>query len=180
MMIECGNCNFIVDEKMKFSLMQNSCPSCGSNLFSGQDMALLGAIQGRLSSQGFSTNISKDLKYDISLFIFSELKDGIGRDFLSLTDKNESHEEEVESVEKSDDESTIDSLRAEVEAEVLGQSQLMDDEGGVSDEDLASKAERLKLLRQNHLSSRREENSSDSHKRITGRISGFKGVTRSS
>jgi RNA polymerase subunit RPABC4/transcription elongation factor Spt4 len=78
-MIVCLKCKFVVNNEMKFALMQNSCPSCGSQLFSPEDVSQIQVLQNKISAQKFSEDFSTELNYDLSLFIYHELKSGLGK-----------------------------------------------------------------------------------------------------
>ena len=75
-MISCTKCSFKVNNKMRFSIAKNFCPSCGSNLLSDLDFNEINAINKKLQSQDFiitlSNQINKDLVknlvYDLSIF----------------------------------------------------------------------------------------------------------------
>jgi hypothetical protein len=67
---------------MKFALMKNICPSCGAPLFSQREEADINAIQNRVVNQEFASKLDETQVYDISLFIFSELTNGIGQLFI--------------------------------------------------------------------------------------------------
>jgi hypothetical protein len=77
--MQCGKCSFIVPANMRFCLMKNMCPSCGSTLFTDEDMNHLSMLQNRISSQSFSRAMDKVQIYDLGLFIYNEFKSGYGR-----------------------------------------------------------------------------------------------------
>jgi hypothetical protein len=77
--MQCGKCNFIVPANMRFCLMKNMCPSCGSPLFTDSDMTHLSMLQNRISSQAFSKTMDKVQIYDLGLFIYNEIQSGYGR-----------------------------------------------------------------------------------------------------
>lgn len=182
-MIQCKDCGFSVNELMRFALMKNVCPSCGSNLLTGTDANIISVIQSRLASQRFSSSLTENQLYDISLFIFNELKHEFGQFALDLRGSktpqkrkkiSESEESEfLESEEQEYEESDFDpeSIRREVASEFLEDiaPQATDD-----DEDVNSKAERLKRLYQQRAVSSVTEASPK-----IKRGGGFKGVTRS-
>ena len=72
--MQCGKCNFIVPANMRFCLMKNMCPSCGSPLFTDSDMTHLSMLQNRISSQAFSKTMDKVQIYDLGLFIYNEIQ----------------------------------------------------------------------------------------------------------
>ena len=107
-MISCNKCNFSVNETMKHALQSNTCPSCGCNLFSSSDMNYITTIQSRLESQKFALNLSEKMAYDISLFAFNEIKDGVGKviwmDRFEKLKSNESSDEQSDEVIHTEDE----------------------------------------------------------------------------
>jgi len=85
-MISCKKCNFEINEKMRFSLTKNFCPSCGSNLFSEDDSLELNAISHKIRKQDFMISLSDEigadkvqlLCHDLSIFIkFNWKEEGI-------------------------------------------------------------------------------------------------------
>ena len=177
-MIQCNDCGFSVNETMKFALMQNSCPSCGNNLFSNRDTNLISMIQGKLSTEKFSGKLTDELMYDISLFIFNEFKQGIGK---SLVDegianlKSAMADNTNENDEGADSESS--DLRREIEGELEEEISQLTNSGDVIDEEIFSKAERLKKLREQQLAG----NPKLGKKVVTSKRSNnsFKGISRS-
>jgi len=177
-MIQCSDCGFGVNESMKFSLMQNSCPGCGSNLFSNRDTNIISMIQGKLSTQKFSNSFTEELLYDVSLFIFNELKHGVGKSLIDEAVKNINSNKSgiVNNVDVGEiDEELV--LRQEVEAEMASEIAELSDDGEVIDEEIFSKAQRLRNLRQQQLAA----NSNLGVKPVTSKRSGgFGGVSRRS
>jgi hypothetical protein len=164
--------------------MKNVFPSCGAGLLSSKDSSIISTIQARVSSQRFSSGFTESQIYDISLFIFNELKDGFGKLALELAPRSKKRtinldDEDLESddILHSEDEGTeVDDIRNEVLAELGGDFMDEDEEGEDEDEDLMSKADRLKKLHQQRVSTNPDlvRGTPSGFKR-----SGFKGVTRS-
>lgn len=77
-MITCTNCSFDVDNKLRYALMKNSCPACGNDLFSPEDMNHISMIQSRVLLESFASKLDQADAYDVSLFIFNEMKYGLG------------------------------------------------------------------------------------------------------
>lgn len=148
-MIQCNNCGFAVNDSMKFSLMQNTCPSCGAALFSSRDSNLITMLQGKISSERFSSSLTEELVYDVSLFIFNELKHGIGKSLIdeALVNQSSSDGNEKE-VQNSEESQFVDDIRNEVEKEYEEQISQLSDDGDViiEDKEIFEKAERLKRL----------------------------------
>lgn len=175
-MIQCNGCGFGVSESMRFALMKNICPSCGAGLFSGKDSSIINMIQVRLKSERFSTGLTENQVYDISLFFFNEIKSGFVRQVFSEYNQRKAtpsgDDDIVTETEESDD------IRKEVEQEYSSElSTLLDDDGDVQDEDVDSKADRLKRLYQNTVSS--NPNLLRENPVKTPKRGGFKGVSRS-
>lgn len=195
-MIQCKDCGFMVNELMRFALMKNVCPSCGSGLLSDKDSNIISVIQGKLSSQRFSSSLTETQVYDISMFFFNELKSGIGslvsgssglskrnRRAIAAPSESEtesgdeflsSESEDGEDFEE-DDDLDLSSIRREVESEFDDLS-TFEEPTTVRSEDVLSKAERLKKLYE-----QRALASGGSLDKVTPKIKrgGFKGVTRS-
>lgn len=156
-MIQCKECGFAVNEMMRFALMKNICPSCGSGLLSGKDADVISVIQSKLASQRFSGSLTENQVYDISLFFFNELKHGLGDlaiDLKSsakrvkvLPSSDEGEDDDPSYKEGDTDEDELRSIRESVAAEILGDRE--DEEE--SDEDIHSKAERLRRLHQQRI-----------------------------
>lgn len=144
-MIQCNVCGFSVNELMKFALMNNTCPSCGGALFSGKDNNIINMIQTKLSSERFASKLTEELIYDISLFIFNELKDGIGKSLRQEL----VIEEDIETEYQEDNEE--DAIRKEIEAEYSEQLSQLTDDGEVISEDISDRAMKLKRMREQQL-----------------------------
>ena len=180
-MIQCKSCGFSVNELMRFALQKNACPSCGAGLLSSRDADIISVIQGKLSSQRFSAGLTDTQKYDISLFLFNELKGSLGKIALEILsqskrkvaeeDPDEFSHSEVED-DEGDENNGISSLRREVIAELEDELEGMP----TRDEDAFSKAERLKKLYQQRVLTEPDAQENPTSK---FRRSGFKGVTRS-
>lgn len=138
-MMQCKNCGFQVNELMKFSLMQNLCPSCGKGLFSDADSNIISTFQSRISSERFASRLTDELIYDLALFMFNEFKHGIGKT-LKLEINPEEDLEEIE-------------IRREIEAEYSDELQFLEDEDISSEQttDIIEKTEKLKKLHQQRL-----------------------------
>lgn len=140
-MTNCKNCKFQVSEKMKFALMKNICPSCGESLFSDKDANFINLIQSKLASMEFASNYKDETIYDISIFIFNELRDGFGKIYLEkfMEVKTDSYQENIE-----------DEIRKEVVAEFSEQLDLLEDNLDETfnkyESSLDEKAERLKKI----------------------------------
>lgn len=151
-MIQCGQCGFPVNETMRYALMQNSCPACGSQLFSNKDSNLITMIQNKLLNESFSASFKEETMYDVSLFLFNELKYGIGkqmRDELIIAEKivvNEFEEDE-------EDDEEEDSIRKEIERELEEELNNLNEDGDVETADVFTKAERLKRLHEQRVKS---------------------------
>jgi hypothetical protein len=80
-MISCQKCEFKILPKMRFALVKNFCPSCGSTLLSDADSQEINSINKRLQSQDFMISLSEQLNkdlvqnliYDLSIFIKFDL-----------------------------------------------------------------------------------------------------------
>ena len=146
-MIQCNGCGFSVNELMKFALMNNVCPSCGGALFSNRDSNLINMVQSKLASERFSSKLTDELIYDISLFVFNELKHGIGRSL-----REELRAEDVGDIETEyEEEDEEDLIRKEVKQELGEQLSQLTDDGEVMSDDKMDKAERLKRMREQQL-----------------------------
>lgn len=132
--MQCGKCKFVVPTNMRFCLMKNMCPSCGSPLFSESDMNHLSMLQNRVRDKNFSKDMDQVQIYDLALFIFNEVKVGYGRTILDeevkkLTrNSSPASEAEVEykhgdepTKAEPEDESDIDAIKLEVEEELREQ-----------------------------------------------------------
>lgn len=172
--MQCGKCKFVVPANMRFCLMKNMCPSCGSPLFSDSDMNHLSMLQNRVNGKNFANDMDQVQIYDLALFIFNEIKSGYGRTILDAEVKklttNSSPASEADVQYKQEDEapevepeesSDIDAIKLEVEAELREQIKAnleLDSavEMGSLHEDDDDKIERLKAQAKKH------------NKRITG------------
>ena len=122
--------------------MSNSCPACGKNLFSSHDMNIISSIQGSLNSQPFAFNFTEEVLYDVSIYMFNEIKHGIGKQILA--DELKRMKELPSSSEEGTDDPVAD-LRKEVESELKDEIKEITEN---QDEDLFSKAERLRRIAQ--------------------------------
>jgi hypothetical protein len=177
-MIQCKGCGFSVNELMRFALMKNVCPSCGAGLLSGRDADIISVIQGKLSSQRFSTGLTDAQKYDISLFLYNELKGSLGKIALELSmqAKKKVVEEDSDEFSHSEDDEDLGEDISSLRREVLAELETELENVPQRDEDSSSKAERLKKLYQQRVLTEPDlqENPTSKFRR-----SGFKGVTRS-
>jgi len=172
---------------MKFALMKNVCPSCGSPLFTQKDNNLIATIQSRVASHRFSDSMNEEQIYDVSLFVFNEIKNGVGaivlQDMISAQKKSSSASAGSESVDTED--IALEDIKKEIEEEYL--SELMDENEylpeddeediresafGNSDYDIDNKADRLKRIHQ----SRKIKEGVNSKLKSPGHS--FKGVSR--
>lgn len=144
-MIQCGVCGFGVNELMKFALVQNKCPSCGNGLFSDNDMNLMSTIQSKLAGQRFASKLTTELIYDLSLFIFNEMKGDLGKMLPDQHSGSKPDEPELTYHEE------IDDVRREIEAEYQDHLETLSDDGEVMDEDLQVKAEKLRRMHHQQL-----------------------------
>jgi hypothetical protein len=144
---------------MKHSLMSNSCPACGKELFSGHDMNIISMIQGRLGSQSFAFNFTKEILYDVSIYIFNEIKYGIGKETsadesLISSNKqvsdtvNENYDHQSGDISNNTPDNASDNTMVDIRKEVENELQEEIDEITEGQEDIFSKAERLKRLAQ--------------------------------
>lgn len=81
-MITCKKCNFKIEVSMRYALMQNVCPSCGSHLFSEDEAKDLKILRDRVRSQSFSSGFSKEQIMDVAIFVFGEINNGYGNKVL--------------------------------------------------------------------------------------------------
>lgn len=163
--------------------MKNTCPSCGAALLSGKDSNTISYIGSRISSQRFASSLTEAQIYDMSLFIFNELHDGFGKIVNDIKKKvvttteefsDEISHSEGESEFESDESEDLNSIRKQVAAEFApDEDELQEDE---RNEDALSKAERLKRLHQQRVSS--NPNLIEGIP-ITIKRGGFKGISRS-
>jgi hypothetical protein len=183
-MIQCKGCGFSVNELMRFALMKNICPSCGAGLLSSKDSNIISYIGSRIASQRFASSLTETQVYDISLFIFNELHDGFGKIVNEIRKKTVATTEEFgdeishsegEAEYESDESDDLSSIRKQVAAE-FGSDEEDDSEESEMNEDALSKAERLKRLHQQRVSS--NPNLIEGIP-VTIKRGGFKGVSRS-
>lgn len=157
--MQCGKCKFVVPTNMRFCLMKNMCPSCGSPLFSESDMNHLSMLQNRVRGGSFSRDMDQVQVYDLALFIYNEIKVGYGRTILDeevkkiTTNSSPASEAEVEynqEEESTEEPSNIDQIKLEIEEELREQIKANLDldrgieMGGIIDNDEDERVERLK------------------------------------
>lgn len=144
--MQCAKCKFKVDQEMKFALMKNMCPKCGSNLFSSSEMKDIGLLANRIN-RAFSSEVSEQLSFDLSLFFIDELKNGIGQKYNvqlpvkedNIPDEDISEFDELEDYKKQ--------IRAEIENEFPEINDLPDTVSvKTRSESAKDKAERLKEI----------------------------------
>ena len=103
-MISCQKCEFKILPKMRFALVKNFCPSCGSTLLSDLDSQEINSINKRLQSQDFMISLSEQLNkdlvqnliYDLSIFIKFDLNKEIIKAYSqpeTLTQLESKHDE---------------------------------------------------------------------------------------
>lgn len=138
----CKECGFAVDNKMRFALMKNECPACGEQLFSPEDMNHISMIQGKVLLESFSDKFNEAESYDISLFIFNEIKYGLGLVISPRPEQGEPSEAvDTAAVQSSPPPFDPDEIRKEIEQEIPEVASLPD----ISiDETASEKAQRLK------------------------------------
>lgn len=136
-MITCIKCNFKVNNKMRFSIAKNFCPSCGSNLLSDATFSEINAINKKLQSQDFLINLSNQLNkdlvqnliYDLSIFFKFELEKIYKTETSTQMQSEitppssqieESHDSDVEERETSDEEE-----RAKIPHKPIARSQML-------------------------------------------------------
>lgn len=125
-MISCVKCSFKVNNKMRFSIAKNFCPSCGSNLLSDLDFNEINAINKKLQSQDFiitlSNQLNKDLVqnlvYDLSIFFKFDLDKVYKREVSEITIASPSDETDLASIPNEDLETSDDQDEAEEKPKV--------------------------------------------------------------
>ena len=146
--MHCGKCKFQVTQDMKFALMKNICPACGLQLFSDSEMKDINMLVSRLGKQSFSLEFTKELVFDISLFILDEIKNGIGQKyFQAMTTKSNPPISSEDGAELDDSEEDIrQRMREEIEDEFPALKAMPDEEVTVRtrDESANEKAKRLR------------------------------------
>jgi len=170
-MLNCNECSFEVNFRLKYSLINNVCPVCGASLLGDKEVQSIKQISSAIRAEHFSDTMSDVLIYDISLFVYSKyLKieyvappvDSLDSDDLNddpeqdevgaqIEDGREGHGD-TSSYEPLDEAGLTSSeeLRGEVRREALESMRASDDSGleafsdETKDEDL--KVARLKRL----------------------------------
>jgi len=131
-MIECRRCSFEVSNNLRFSLMRNTCPSCGGALLSDTDMQEIESIKNELLLKAFSEGFSNDVLHDLTLFIFNEYVKPLQQEVLDAIDPDETDEEAIKR-----------KIKEEVKSELAREiGELTSDE----DEDEDLKVARLKRM----------------------------------
>jgi hypothetical protein len=175
-MMHCNECGFGVNESMRFALMKNLCPSCGSSLFSNRDTNIITLIQNKISAERFSSSFTESQIYDISLFFFNELKGGIGKQILEDISLSAKPARQVIATSEESDYVEEDDIRSEIEKEYAEHLDQLDDDGNVLPEDLSNKAERLRKLHQQRVLT---NPNLGKEAPIHSKRGGFKGINRS-
>lgn len=166
--MNCKKCNSAIERNMKFALMKNFCPACGSPLFSEQEQNDISTLQNRISIQNFSDKLSEVEVYDVALFVFNEIRNGLGQIYVqnqvralakakSVTSKEVESEESNKSVnEPNEVDESVDfeeqlrqEIRQEVEEEIASEVQEIT-KGTSEDVDPDDKVSRLKALHKKH------------------------------
>ena len=141
-MIQCGKCKYIVPSNLKYSIMNNVCPSCGDVLFGDSDMVEIKAISQNILHQEFSDGMNKVLVNDIALFIFNEYVKHNSYSANTESDGDDSSDLSKASSDSSD-ESVLEKIRDEVRSEILPEHSFSEE---LEDEDEDKKIARLKRL----------------------------------
>jgi hypothetical protein len=115
--MNCGKCKFAVNQDMKFALMKNICPACGSQLFSDNEMRDISLLRNRLGKQSFSIDFSEELAFDIALFVMNEIKNGIGQKYFQKMMTNSGPPISAEEGEEETDAEAKARMRAQVARE---------------------------------------------------------------
>ena len=126
-MINCKSCGFKVDNKFKFSILNNSCPVCGGGILEEEKHEMLKYMIETMSNQDFAKKIGQDMISEISSFIFFEFLDvdePLGED---IAEDQQFYEGEEET------------------------SKAIPEELNVAEEDVSSKAERLRSVYKNDI-----------------------------
>lgn len=130
--MHCSKCKFQVNQNMKFALMKNICPACGSQLFSDSEMSDISLLRNRLGKQQFSVEFTEELAFDIALFIMNEIKNGIGQKYFQkmmaksgppIVSGDEESEENIPS-----EEDIRRQMRSEIESEYPELQSMPDDQ----------------------------------------------------
>ncbi len=110
-MISCQKCEFKILPKMRFALVKNFCPSCGSSLLSDLDSQEINVINKKLQAQDFMISLSNQLSkeliqnlvYDLSIFFKFDLQKEYYKDRSVSNDIEIAKKEVTEEVEEGDD-----------------------------------------------------------------------------
>ena len=140
-MIECRSCDFVVAQKMRHALISNVCPSCGSALLGEVHRSRLNLFKQKLSNQSFSSKLSSDDIFDISLFMLVEFFPPIN-DQANDDDDGSSEKNEAEELGETGGEETYEDIREQVREQIL--KDVPDSNAEDLNEDL--RIERLKRL----------------------------------
>lgn len=153
-MIQCKSCSFLVNDSMKYAMMNNICPACGHGLFSELDKDFISVLQSKILSEKFSHRLTEGQVYDIAIFIFNYLNNDLFELFKRHKEndvaliKPVANEDEIEVFEDFNE----DIIRKEVFQEVSEHLNLLDD-GEVMPEDVFSKVQKLKKLHKQRIDS---------------------------
>ena len=142
---------------MKYALMNNLCPACGSSLFGAKDIDLIKSVSSRVRSQLFAQSMSDILINDISMFIFKEylsdsdeenIKNNLNTkdsdvDESKVISDNSDDDNQNEDGDSQNSENNLDEIRRQVRSEFLDEES-SNTEPNKEDDDL--RLERLKRL----------------------------------
>jgi Zn-finger nucleic acid-binding protein len=70
-MMTCNKCEYIIDGSLKFAVVNNVCPKCGSAILDDNELAAIGQVNNDMKDYGFSSDVEKYTLYTISLFIYN-------------------------------------------------------------------------------------------------------------
>lgn len=109
-MISCQKCEFKILPKMRFALVKNFCPSCGSSLLSDLDSQEINVINKKLQAQDFMISLSNQLSkeliqnlvYDLSIFFKFDLQKEYYKDRSVSSDIEMAKKEVTEEVDEGD------------------------------------------------------------------------------
>ena len=146
--MQCAKCKFNVSQEMKFALMKNICPACGTRLFSDKEMNDISLLRNRILNQPFASEFGDEVSFDLALFILDEIKNGLGQKyFQNMAIKSELPIASEESEAPDLEEDFRKKVREEIEQE-YPELQSMPEESAVSTrtraESASEKARRLR------------------------------------
>lgn len=135
-MIECAGCSFNITQKMRHSLVTNSCPACGATLLGAVHRHRLGLFQKKLSMQGFAEKLDQADLFDIALFMLLE--------FFPIPEPEVVAAAEVTEDSKEKEEEDFDDIRRQIRQEMVEASESFDEDE--VDDDIDAKVERLRQI----------------------------------